>query len=70
MRIDRHVEVKAQDGTLTLGELRAFVAELDEAGAAETTTIDGTVRVRGGVKSLKATAVRFGDDLANHRGGG
>jgi hypothetical protein len=69
MRIDRHVEVKAQDGSMTLGELRAFVAELDQAGAAETTTIEGTVRWGGGVKSLKATAERFGDPEEAHHSG-
>jgi hypothetical protein len=57
----RRVETKAEDGTLTLRELRAFVADLDADGAAETTKIEGTVRFGGGVKSLKATAERFGD---------
>jgi hypothetical protein len=59
--IGRTVEAKAKDGTLTLGEMRAFVAEMDEAGAAETTKIEGAARFRGGIKSLKATAERFGD---------
>jgi hypothetical protein len=65
--IGRTVEVKAKDGTLTLGELRAFVAELDQAGAAEITKIEGTVRFRGGVKSLKAAAERFDDLTADRR---
>jgi hypothetical protein len=59
--IGRTVEVKAQEGPLTLAELRAFIAELDQAGAAETTTIAATVRFGGGIKTLKATAQRFGD---------
>ena len=68
MAISRLVETKAQDGTLTLGELRAFVAELDQAGAADTTKIEGTIRFGGGIKSLKATAERFGDpEEAHHR---
>lgn len=61
MPIGRVVEAKAQDGTMTLDEVRAFVAELDSAGAAGATPVNATVRFGGGLKSLKATAVRFGD---------
>jgi hypothetical protein len=57
----RTVETTAADGTMILGELRAFIHELDNAGAAESTRIEGRVSMKGGVKSLKATAVRFGD---------
>jgi hypothetical protein len=64
----REVTVKAQDGTVTLGELRAFVAELDHAGAAESTSILATVRFGGGIKTLKATAIRFGDPVERHHG--
>lgn len=42
----RRVETKAADGSMRLGELRAFIHELDIAG---------------GIKSLRATAVRSGD---------
>ena len=64
MSIDRNVGVKAADGCkLTLGELRQFVTELDEAGAAESTTISGRVGWRGSVKALSAVAVRFGDPV-------
>lgn len=63
MSIGREVTVKAQDGTVTLGELRAFVAELDQAGATENTPVSATVRIGGGIKTLKATAVRFGDPV-------
>ncbi len=61
MSVGRIVQAKAQDGTLTLAEMRAFVAELDLAGAAETTTIQGAVRFGGGIKTLEAVAQRFGD---------
>jgi hypothetical protein len=64
----REVTVKAQDGTVTLGELKAFVAELDNAGAANTTPISGTARFGGGIKTLKATAIRFGDPVEHHHG--
>lgn len=64
MSIDRNVGVKAaKDGKLTLGELRQFVAELDEAGAAESTLISGRVGWHGTVKSLSAVAIRFGDSV-------
>ena len=63
MSIGRDVTVKAQVGTVTLGELRAFIGELDQAGAAESTRIEGQVRIGGGVKSLKAAVVRFGDPV-------
>jgi hypothetical protein len=59
--IGRTVEAKAQDGTVTLEELRAFIGELDQAGAAESTPVKAPVRFGGGIKSLKATAVRLGD---------
>ena len=68
MSTSREVTVKAQDGTVTLGELRAFIGELDQAGAAESTPISGTVRFGGGIKTLKATAIRFGDPVENHYG--
>jgi hypothetical protein len=58
--IDRDVEAKADTGKMTLGELREFVSALDRAGAATSTVISGRVNWGGTVKSLKATAVRFG----------
>lgn len=63
MSTSRDVTVKAQNGTVTLGELKAFVAELDHAGAVNTTPISATVRFGGGIKTLKATAIRFGDPV-------
>jgi hypothetical protein len=61
-RINRAVTATAGDGSrMTLGDLRAFIAELDQAGAAETTPVSGRVSFGGYVKELKATAVRFGD---------
>lgn len=58
-RINRSVTATAGDGKrMTLGELRAFVTEMDQAGAA-----DITVRIAwgGGLKELRATAARFGE---------
>jgi hypothetical protein len=64
----REVTAKAEDGTVTLGELKAFAAELDRAGAVNTTPISATVRFGGGIKTLKATAIRFGDPVEHHHG--
>jgi hypothetical protein len=63
MSTSREVTVKAQSGIVTLGELRAFIAELERAGAADSTEIKGTVRFGSGIKTLTATAVRFGDSV-------
>lgn len=68
MATSRTVEVKARDGTMTLAGLREFVAAMDEAGAVETTPVSATVRFGGGIKTLKATAVRFGDPVRGTRG--
>ena len=57
----RTVELKASDGTMRLGELLAFIHELEVCGADGSTRIEGRVGVKGGVKSLKATVVRSGD---------
>lgn len=66
-RINREVTAAAQDGKrMTLGDLRAFVAEMDQAGAADTTRVSGRVTFGGWVKELKATAVRFGDPEDDH----
>jgi hypothetical protein len=61
MATERQVTAKADGDVMTLGELKAFIAELDEAGAADTTTLQ--VRVGWGQKlrSITATVVRFGD---------
>lgn len=59
---DRTVTAHAGDGKkMTLGELRAFIAEMDQAGAADTTPVTARVAWVGWVKQLKATAIRFGD---------
>lgn len=65
MSISRDVEAKAggADGKMTLAELREFVAGLDQAGAAEATLISARVTFGGALKSVKATAVRFGDPV-------
>jgi len=69
MSVDRTVEIKAADGRITLGELREFIAGLDHAGAADSTVIGARVTMGGALKSLKATAVRFGDGVLGLRGG-
>jgi hypothetical protein len=62
MATDRTVTAKPSGGKrMTLGDLRAFLTEMDQAGAADTTLFTARVSVRGWVKELKATAVRFGD---------
>jgi hypothetical protein len=62
MPTDRTVTATALDGRrMTLAELRAFVAEMDQAGAAETTPVGARVSWGGGLKELKASAARFGD---------
>lgn len=61
MRTDRTVTSIASGNGMTLGELRTFVAEMDAAGAADSTVISGKITFRGRVKVLEATAVRFGD---------
>jgi hypothetical protein len=64
MRVGREVTVSSGSaGKLSLGDVRAFVAEMDQAGAAESTLITATVRWGGWLKSLKATAARFGDPV-------
>lgn len=61
-RINRNVSAAAEDGKrMTLADLRAFVAEMDQAGAAEETPVSARIAWGGWVKELKATAVRFGD---------
>jgi hypothetical protein len=62
----RTVTTKARGSAkrMSLGEVKAFVAEMDEAGAANTTLVTARVGFRGRLMELKATAVRFGDDEA------
>lgn len=59
-RTDRTVTTRAEAKRMTLGELRSFVKEMDEAGAADSTGVDARVNFGGGLKELKATAERFG----------
>jgi hypothetical protein len=58
-KIDRLVSVKGKE--LTLADVRAFVAEMDQAGAADSTPVNGAVTLRGRLKELRASAVRFSD---------
>lgn len=53
MTTSRTVEVKTP-GTMTLADLRAFLAEMDDAKAPDSNLISGTVRFGGGLKGLKA----------------
>lgn len=48
---------------MTLGDLRAFIGELDEAGAANTTPLEARLSFRGKIKSMTADVIRFGDHL-------
>lgn len=61
MRADRAVTLAAEGKGFTLGELRVFIEEMDDAGAADSTPIGARVTFGGLLKELKATAVRFGD---------
>lgn len=61
MSIGRRVEAVAANGQMSLGEIREFVAEMDHAGAADTTVPKARVNFKGTLKSLTADAVRFGD---------
>jgi hypothetical protein len=58
----RLVEIRADKGEqLTLSDLRRFIAELDNTGAADTTPIAATVGYAGKLRGLQARAVRLGD---------
>ena len=62
MSAERTRSMKApKGGKLTLGDLRSFVGEMDQAGAADTTPVGATVSFGGWLRELKATAERFGD---------
>ena len=61
MSIARRVEAVARDKQMTFADLREFTAELDQAGAADSTVIKARVNFNGTLKSLTAEAVRFGD---------
>jgi hypothetical protein len=52
----RTVETTAAGKVMRLGELRAFLHALDSLGAADDTRIEGRVTMKGGIKSLRATA--------------
>lgn len=64
MATDRTVTAtaSADDKRMTLGELRSFIGEMDQAGAAESTPVSARVTFGGWLRELKATAQRFGDD--------
>lgn len=61
----RDVRTTAAKGAdaMTLAEVKEFVTEMDRAGAAGTTPIIARVGWHGQLKSLSATAIRFGDGL-------
>jgi len=59
-RSDITVTRRAVDRAITLGELRSLITELDDLGAAESTTL--TARgAWSGSKVITATVVRLGD---------
>lgn len=59
---ERHLLAASRHATLTLGELRDFIARLDAEGAAESTPLSGKASWRGRrVLRLTAHVVRFGD---------
>lgn len=58
----RHLLAANRHVTLTLGELREFIARLDAEGAAESTPLSGRASFRGRrLLRLTAGVVRFGD---------
>lgn len=61
MVTSRTVTAKADGDAMTLGELKAFIAVCDQAGAADSTPVKGTTSWRSGLLSLTAEAIRFGD---------
>ncbi len=61
MATERTVTARGAAKQMTLGELRQFVAGLDDAEAAESTPIRAKVTWGGGLQEIQATAVRFGD---------
>lgn len=60
---ERRLLAANKHATLTLGELRDFIARLDDEGAAESTPLSGKTSFRGRRLLLRLTAdiVRFGD---------
>lgn len=64
----RHLLAANRYATLTLGELREFIARLDAEGAAESTPLSGKTSFRGRrLLSITADIVRFGDPEARRR---
>lgn len=61
MGIKRQVEAVDAGKHMTFADLREFVAEMEQAGAADTTVVKARVNFGGTLKSLTADAVRFGD---------
>lgn len=59
----RQVRIYAIKGEppLTLGNLRQFIADLDQSGATDDTPVKARVSWRGWLRELSASAVRFGD---------
>jgi hypothetical protein len=58
----RYLLAANRHATLTLGELRNFIARLDDEGAAESTPLSGRTSFRGRrLLGITADVVRFGD---------
>lgn len=68
MSAERTRTMKAAKGEkLALGDLRSFVAEMDQAGAADSTPVSARASFGGWLQELKATAVGFGDEENRER---
>lgn len=61
MPATRTITITADRDGMLLIDLRTFVAEMDAAGADDSTPIGGRVTVRGRLKELTAKPVRPGD---------
>lgn len=55
-------------GGMTLGELRQFVVECEEAGAVESTRIEATTTWGGKLKTVSVVVVRFSDGVIRPAG--
>lgn len=65
---ERYVFTASRHATLTLGELRDFIARLDAEGAAECTPLRGKTSFRGRrLVGITASIVRFGDPEERRR---
>ncbi len=69
MSVSRTIEAKAGNGKMTFGELSAFVAEMEAAGAAESTQVGATATMGGWLKAIKATVTERAAEAARSENG-